>query len=557
MLQINSTIRSGKLWRWLVPIFLCAFCIFVFFRVQFETDFQIVFGDRTDGLIEITLLEHWWQFFRLHTAWNNTFFFFPVHDALGYNDGYFLYGIIYSQFRAGGIDQFLSSDLTNLVVKVIGFWGSFFLLLRVLKLPFLIGTLGATLFTLSNNTYANAYHAQLFSVAFAPVLAVLISEAVEAVRNSYNKGILLWGTLCAFLYGAWLITAFYTAWFTAYFGLFFLIALMAQTPRQEWQPCLGNVRATLPSLIVVAVVGFISLIPFLTVYPRKASETGMHPFPEVLQYSPSIFDLLNVGPHNLIFGSADARLSSRLGSSLQLGGEHVMGMPPGLIILAVVGAVISFTGISNSRVWRSIAITSLITWLFTVHIGRFCLWRIFYNYFPAAKAVRAISRYEIFLTLPIILLAMMALTRLASERRSPMRIAICLALSMFLVAEQINNAWPLGLQRPQEIGRLMAVQPIPKGCKAFYAIHSRSGPPLEPESVDEQYGNNVDAMFMAESLGIPTINGVGSFYPKGWDLTGYNAPDYLSRVRSYMAAKHISTLCALDLRTLRWSGGNG
>jgi hypothetical protein len=405
--------------------------------------------------------------------------------------------------------------LTNLVVKTIGFWGSFFLLFRVLKLPFLIGTLGAVLFTLSNNTYVNAYHAQLLSVAFVPVLAVLVFEAVEALRHSSHKGILLWGTLCALLYGAWLITAFYTAWFTAYFGLFFLIAVMAQTSRQEWRAGRRNVKAAWSSLIAVAVIGLISLIPFLTVYPQKASETGMHPFAEVLQYSPSLFDLLNVGSRNLIFGSADVWLSGRLGNGFALGGEHVMGMPPALIIFAIAGGVISITEIGSRRVWRSIVIASLITWLFTVHVGSFSIWRIFYNYFPAAKAVRAISRYEIFLTLPIILLAMKAMTRLAGDQGSPMRITLCVALSMFLVSEQINNAWPLGLQRPQEVARLMSVQPIPQGCNAFYAIRSRLGPPLEPESVDEQYGNNVDAMFIAESMGIPTINGVGSFYPKG------------------------------------------
>src|SRR5580698_9541586 len=123
----------------------------------------------------------------------------------------------------------------------------------------------------------------------------------------------------------------------------------------------------------------------------------------------------------------DAWLSSHLG------GEHVMGMPPGLIIFAVAGAVISFTEINASRVWRSIAIASLITWLFTVHVGGFCIWRIFYNCFPAAKAVRAISRYEIFLTLPIILLAVRAMTRLAGDRGSPTRITIYVALSIFLV----------------------------------------------------------------------------------------------------------------------------
>ena len=109
------------------------------------------------------------------------------------------------------------------------------------------------------------------------------------------------------------------------------------------------------------------------------------------------------------------------------------------------------------------------------------------------------------------------------------------------------------LTRPGEIDRISAVPPPPSGCRAFYAINARPGPRLVPTSTDAAYSNNVDAMFIAESIGLPTLNGEASFFPPGWDFSNYDAPDYQARVSRFVAAKHLANICVLDLNALRWS----
>ncbi|WP_159014057.1 hypothetical protein [Acidisoma sp. S159] len=555
---------SKKPLFWLFVLSACLGSNWAFFRIQFHTGFHLVFGDRTDGLIEITILEHWWNFLRGLSHWNKGFFFYPIRDSIGYNDAYFLYGLTYSFFRFLKADPLLSSDLTNLTIKVIGFFGCYGLL-RVIRMPVLTSALGATLFTLSNNTYVNAYHAQLLSVAFLPCLIIILFRALGAIKRDSPIGIFFWGATGALFYCLWLITTFYTAWFSAFFAVFFAVALLIQRlhkplPWPQWWKSEKLFRLQLP-VVGVGVVALVGLLPFLRIYLPTASETGMHPVSEVMQFSPSLIDIMNVGSRNWLYGQLDRGISSLLGAEFPLSGEHVMGMPPGLLLLAAIGSLLTaLKSGSQRRVWIALSFTTLLTWLFTIHVYGMSVWPLFYAYFPAAKAVRVISRYEIILVLPIIMLAMEAVRRLTaatpegSTRQLLGRYAIGAILGLFLIAEEINCSWPVALQRPQEMVRVYSVPPMPSYCRAFFALNERPGPPLEPSLIDAFYSNNVDSMFIAEVRGMPTLNGMASFFPKGWDLTSPKASDYLMRVNAYLEAKHIGQVCALDLMTLKWVG---
>jgi len=47
----------------IVALLLGVISTLIFFRVQITTNFGIVFGDRSDGMIEIAHLEHWTNVF--------------------------------------------------------------------------------------------------------------------------------------------------------------------------------------------------------------------------------------------------------------------------------------------------------------------------------------------------------------------------------------------------------------------------------------------------------------------------------------------------------------
>ena len=72
----------------LLVAFACAACLAVFFRGQLMDGFTLLLGDRHDGVIQLSILEHWRNVIRGTEAWNRTAFFWPVPGTLGYNDGY-------------------------------------------------------------------------------------------------------------------------------------------------------------------------------------------------------------------------------------------------------------------------------------------------------------------------------------------------------------------------------------------------------------------------------------------------------------------------------------
>jgi hypothetical protein len=98
----------------------------------------------------------------------------PVADTSATTDGTSLFGVVYATFRAIGADPVLGGELTNMAMRAVGFLGMHAACRRVLGLPFGWSLLGAALFTLSNNLFIRASHAQLFSIGFLPVLATLL-----------------------------------------------------------------------------------------------------------------------------------------------------------------------------------------------------------------------------------------------------------------------------------------------------------------------------------------------------------------------------------------------
>ena len=115
----------------------------IFFRLQISNGWTLLFGDRTDGAIMVTILEHWFNVFAGHAEWNMLFYFFPHDNTLGYNDGYFLYGVIYAVFRFCGLDMFLATELVNVTVKAIGFLSFYAFMRSALPVPRLLAVTGA------------------------------------------------------------------------------------------------------------------------------------------------------------------------------------------------------------------------------------------------------------------------------------------------------------------------------------------------------------------------------------------------------------------------------
>ncbi|MBK1656751.1 hypothetical protein [Paracraurococcus ruber] len=531
-----------------------ALCLGFFFRFQLGNGFTLLLGDRHDGVIALSILEHWWNWLRGLEAWDRTGYFHPVPATLGYNDGYLLFGLIHAGFRAAGLDPFLSGELVNVATRGIGFAATLALGRRLLGLPFGWALLGAALFTISNNLFIRGSHVQLFSVSFVPVLALLGHGALRALLDGRRAALLAWGAGFALWFAAMLLTGFYMAWYSAFLAAALLPCWLLVAGAAARGALWRALRAQWWGLALLLGLAALANLPFLLLYLPKAAETGMHPWPDVLRNAPEWPDLVNVGQENWLWGWLVRALNDAVRPGFPAWSERMTGLPP----LLLAGWVAALAWLARRpalppaqhALLRALGLATLLTWALTVQVGGATLWSLVYQYVPGAKAPRVVARYQIFLTLAVIVLAMAFL----ASRRWPR--PVLLALAGLLLLEQGNSYAPLFLDRPLEAGRLAAVPPPPAGCRAFWVSAARTESRFG-EAVADPYNHNTEAMLVAALRHIPTINGISTFNPPHWPGGIPEDPGYPAAVAAYARAWGVTGLCALDLRRFAWTGPEG
>jgi hypothetical protein len=526
-----------------------ALCLALFFRIQIESGFTRLFSSRTDGSIEVAILEHWYNVVRGREYWSAPLYFYPVYHGLGYNDGYFLYGLIYAGFRALGGDPFLSSEMVNLVLRAIGFAACFAFLRAALAVPFVWALFGAALFTISDNMALHALHAQLLAVGLAPLAGLLLLLSLRHLLAGARRLLLVCGLLFAVLMSAWLLTAYYMAWF---FGLFVLICCtlaLLTAPFGSRRALLRAAWAARGELIVIAMVQLATLAPFLWVYVPLAAATGGHDFAEVLAYGLWPVDILQVGAANLIWGRLDALLVQHFEPEAGLFSEHTTGLPLlllGLFALAC-GWLVATARDAPARLARLLALAAVLVWLLALQFGDHTLWRYVYHFVPGARGLRVVSRIQIGLVLPVVIAVAFMLSRLAP--RTPW--LVLAPLCAMLLAEEVTLEQSVDIDRPAEMAFLHRLAPPPPGCRVFYAAAARPGM-VGDQRITDIYSHNVDAMVVAEWFHIPTINGFSTFTPPGWDFAAPEHADYASRVARYIEAHGLTGVCAVNFTTGAW-----
>lgn len=510
------------------------------FSTQLLTGFGRLTGDRLDGLIQVSILEHWFNVLRGDAAWDTTNYFYPYRGTLAYNDGYFLYGLGYAGLRALGLDPFASAEAVNVLLRVLGFATAYRFASRVLRMAFPWAMLGAVLFTVSISTYQQSAHAQILSVALAPGAALLAVRAMQALEAGAARAAFGWGAALALLASAWLMTAFYMAWLLGFYAGVLLLAVLATRP--EVRRRMSSVlRREWLAVSAIALVLAAAIVPFLSLYLPKAGESGMHGFAALRPYLPSFGDTFRVGPGNLLFGWSD-RFFAPAGATASA--ERVVGWPP-VHLACFLAAAGSWR---RCRAMRPVLVAIGVVYALTLDVGGVSGWWLVHQAVPGGKAIRVVARAWIMLAAGPVLCVVLLWLRDLSGRR-PGAAAVLAAL---LVAEQLSGGSGVArLDRLDELRHLDAVLPAPARCRAFAVLSARSDDP-EASTTLQTLSANANAMLIAEVANLPTVNGISSFNPPDWNAADPSSASYLGRMGAYARAHGVDGLCGLDLRTRRW-----
>lgn len=509
----------------------------VLFRSSVLSHFSLISAEGYDPIIAINIFEHWYHVFSGTEHWNTVAYFAPYSDTLGYNDSYFLYGIIYSFFRLMNFDPFLSSEGLLLSLSLIGYL-SFYALARYLKYNYFLSVMAALIFLFSNNLQIHVTHIQLVSLFFAPFVCLFLLKFFQALKENLTFRAIYYGAIVAFSYGLWLFTAYYMAWFAGFFTIIFLIIWVIYH-----RAAIKNDIRWLP-IVVTGCLFIIFILPFLVVYLPKLSETGGQSLAIATKYAISLTTLLNVGHENVLFGG----IYTKILSSVSINNEYELMVGFSYLSLILVITAIIFNIKNKRNVVLSIAF--IVAMFLMFRIGTFPLWKIVYWTIPGAKGMRVVSRFAIFLNFPMVLLLLDFFSRIGSKNKATK--ALSVFLMVLTLISNINNV-DAGINRQDKINLYQSFSPIPSDCKVFFVLPKHLHYTKDTVFLNV-YDHNVDAMFLAEKYGVRTVNGYSTFNPPTWDFSAYPFDTYKQRVYQYLKLNKIdSGVCSLDLDSKKWN----
>jgi len=523
---------------------------------SYLTDFNLVPGDRGDTRLVVFTLEHWFNVFRGQEAFYSLHMFYPDRLPLAYADGLFLFAIPYAVFRVLGLDYFTSYQILLAFMTALGYGAWVVLLRRALKLETGFAVLGAILLTSLNSLQFQADIGKMTAIHIYPVLLGLLWAFI---RTDIKAGWRAMLSLAGFAAGLGLLffTSYYPAWFFLFtMGVFAVLAFAAgiilEGPRTMMGKIGGFLAARRWQLVTALVVFGVALIPFVATYAPLIRSNANRSFSLVLEFSPTIRDVLNVSEHNYAWSPMLRALGYHFGNR-----EVQMGSP---ILVTVLFAVVVLAQVTRLRTsgWHSsrptdrllvlLSATAIALIALSIRIGDFSLWYPIYRFIPGASALRALGRILMIVDMIFILVTVAGLDEafrsLKGQKRSgaPYLTAGAAILGAVLVAEQVNGT-PFRLDKADQLALMNRYRAPQMHCEAFFIN--------DYEFDDLPFGYyQLDAMMISMNLGIPTVNGYSGFEPHEAFTLVPRGAEYKYRILDWLRLqKATRNICDLDYRS--------
>ncbi|HSE19976.1 MAG TPA: hypothetical protein VLB46_23140 [Pyrinomonadaceae bacterium] len=518
----------------------------LYHSTQFFSGFDTFFGDRGDARGFVYFCEHWYQSILGKASLLNPGIFYPVKRTFAYSDLLFGFAAPYSFFRALGFGMFTATELTIILLTFLAYCVAFVLLYRTLGFGLVPSCAGAMFFAFNSPKFNQLTHLQLQYVLLLPLIFALVITFAKRVETIDRRKAAWLLSLAAVCLNVQLATTFYYAWyFTLWLIIFLLLALAFRESRNF---IIGTIRKFRRAFGIALVVFLIGFIPILLVYLPALRAGTWYRFDFVIDMIPGWRPLLSMGDGNFVWGWFYKRIVGDLRPATW--GELMVGigLVPSLawIALTVASVRLIKRGGNLGRLFLGVMI--LATSIFIVlgvKVDGHTLWQYIYDYFPGGGAIRAVSRYVIFLALPMSIAFAYGLQKaleFAAGKRG-LTVAV-LAAAAFGVFEQFGvpriNGEGFSTTVEERYLKAMAAK-LPGDCTAFYVA-----PGPKPRHATAEY--HYDGMMISSISGVKTLNASSSQFPRDWNFYFITNPDYEDKVKEWIESQKITgKVCRLEL----------
>ena len=508
-------------------LFFAAFVVFIevlFFRNILTNDNLI--GSNGDARYIDLILEHYYRFLQGQEKFTDLRCFYPVTNTISYSDMLLALAIPFCILRALGVSMFMANKIGLILIHLTGTASTVALLDKKMKLKPYATVIGTIVFCYASSLSTKTWHNQMLAVCLFPLMFLLLWSFFENIQQNGKKRILC-GLGAISILALVFYTSFYNAYYFLLYAVFTVIAYMIVLCLRKAHPFKaigGFIRKHIGETILYVIYGCAIMFPFIKIYLPTLRQSGGWDWETVILVLPTWRDYFNVGPFNIVYGAFMQGPYFKL--SGYYAGELRTGFP--LVTMLLFIAAVVFLRINAPKKLDKRAKASDFTEVFywAAALGVLCcfasifkfhghsIWKFFFYYVPGASGLRAIARFNMFLTLPVGILTAVfidrAVPKIKMRRRS--RAILLTALSLWLIVENTLSVGARSLWNIHDAVKITnAAAAPPDECKIMFITDSSEEPSLYD---DKDY--QLTAWEIAYKYDIWCINGHSGQFPPEW-----------------------------------------
>jgi hypothetical protein len=422
--------------------------------------------------------------------------FFPHANAAAYSDVLLGTAPIYWLWRVVGFWPDTAFQLWQVATCLLNFAAFYVFLRRDFALTALPAAVGADLFAFGAPRLAQSGHFQLYS----QFLTVVLLHALARIFASGTSSPRHW-VLAAVTFTLQVYSSFYLAWFAA-FGL--LLAMPGALSAPQWRrPMFRVLIRDWRWVLVAGALTATALAPLGIHAWRAAAEVGVRPLSwGVMPMVPRVVSWFAGAPGSWFYAWTD-----QVPAIAALPMRHEHSLTFGLLTGAV-----AIAGLVHGRRRPGVALVGLtaaaVVLLATATLhGTDSLWKVVYYVVPGARAVRAVARIVLLLSIAAGLGVALAVDGLLRRRLTVLGLAVAVACCV----EQLHSLPSVEKDALRTRTHALAKLVSPD-CTSFFLS------PVLDVAAQPDWSIQTQALWVSLEIGIPTVNGFSGNEPPDWPL---------------------------------------